>query len=1016
MSSIVRNFGNLPFPYDGAYSELLHIYYQKTSKSQNSSQKSNPDPNETFVFEKLYNFEVSFEIKSCPLTLRNLGFFEFAEKFGEIEIYTSYIKGINEILEKSGANLVCRNVSRYINNTSFCSLPDLVVSQKNGNLKDDVINVDDRFIIELKKVNFANAHHGQLIREMEEFFNHFNERYMVIGILMNLNKFCVYCGFRCGVKNILYCKLTDVISYDWNSIIDEGMKNLVGLLLTDFCWYGSMSLLKENCGKFRCLSTYLPQIKKFPLEEEEKKEELLKRDEKNDRNILGLKEAINTLNDIITDLQQRSTTLSQYRLSAVVPIHMNTPFTVVPLGNKANNPHDSSLLFAFAWVFWGHFLLSIKLQRLMKREVLLCEFACVLSCCENLDQVNNLITEIGIQKYKRERYVNKRTNKKMAEGVEKQKTGIPMKSKMIDREKEKKKELSNLNKEKNGRKFKRKREEKETKNESEEESEEEKKLEKEYLLGEGKKRSRNEEDDIDVKFLNTQWGVKALGSDLYECLLNCKLWQEVPEPLKERINTHASSSTKSSSSFSPSFQMYVNVDMNGKKVVVKNEGSVRFLIGEKSFLNIPRVEEDPMLLLPSISSSEIEIGIDHTSIPSIFSLFLSEQENAAKTVTLLVEEFVGHVEMFIPVMEGASQMMSKLFKNGATAPKESVPITFMWQWLSGFDTWRNAFTASPIYMKLSNYVIPSPDLSSKQICDWLLAYLMNDCLSLCGREITKKDVVTFLAEKKSWGKVFLNLEDLLGKGDPSLITMKRCECLGSGASSEVVRYEIDELKMEVAVKFFFSRSKDFENELKMYKVLKESQITSLDVVMVDIEKAIIFFTPVLKEKFVLLKISKKMLLEFVDYLKKLKDANLVHRDIREDNIMIMGEGENRAIILIDWGKGRMGKDKDPSKIAGSIIYASSFVLDTLIKGDLDHSYEPRDDLSSFLRLLLAHKSTDLTNGLKSLAGDLKDLASKVKKLWDEAFHCNPPWKDLIDQTERGDYAVVEKFINENYYI
>jgi hypothetical protein len=342
-------------------------------------------------------------------------------------------------------------------------------------------------------------------------------------------------------------------------------------------------------------------------------------------------------------------------------------------------------------------------------------------------------------------------------------------------------------------------------------------------------------------------------------------------------------------------------------------------------------------------------------------------------------------------------------------------------WLKNQPSWEEAFTSSPLFSPSSpvKFSLHLPRASMKL---WL-EVLIDPLLKILCSMVEMKDVSSFLDSCNNWKTFFDKLNDIVEIFD-SHVELKRMEPLGSGGNGEVVKYRIDGIvnEVNVAVKFFFSRSEDFRSEISSYDLLKTSNnkdvsnnnnIFSLKMLSSDSKRRILLFEPIGK-KVRFRDLDTKMVIDFVKNLRYIhENFKLVHRDIRMGNLLIIGEGKDKKLILIDWGK-RVGIGENKG-VAGSVGYGSRSVLGSYGSGEC-HTYAASDDLGSFVRVLLSLKIPDIEADLTSLININSDYyADKIKEVWDFYSDHFIGLKEALKAGDDGDYDQIIQLIEENYF-
>jgi hypothetical protein len=420
--------------------------------------------------------------------------------------------------------------------------------------------------------------------------------------------------------------------------------------------------------------------------------------------------------------------------------------------------------------------------------------------------------------------------------------------------------------------------------------------------------------------------------------------------------------------------------------------------------------------------------------PINFSNWLSLNDNVQCNVfvSALVNYLLINPFAFIKVVKFLNPLIDELF------PCKWNSNNLFYIWLKEFSSWDEAYKSSPI--NSSNFNFDNIFTTFKNLKKWFNLYFNKKSFCLFGLKKTKEQWTDWLKEQESWENVFDNMSEFLGNINlDTHIELNRVSCLGCGASGEVAKYKISGISginrfngIEVVAKFFYSKNKDFKREVKIYEKLRlfnqndeeKEKICSLNMLLHDVERGIILFSPVGKP-FDISLVKKEELKKFVNILQLIHTKlKIVHMDIRIPNIILIEEGKgNWKLLLIDWGKSKeFGKHK-PERVR--INHASQKLLEFLCgEGALlyscykmdetfEYEYGPADDLGSFVKILLTckggvySKEIDEINEISSYL----EYCVRVKYAWDKAIKRNAGWKEWIEAAEKVEYMKIMELID-----
>src|SRR5688572_7675263 len=95
-------------------------------------------------------------------------------------------------------------------------------------------------------------------------------------------------------------------------------------------------------------------------------------------------------------------------------------------------------------------------------------------------------------------------------------------------------------------------------------------------------------------------------------------------------------------------------------------------------------------------------------------------------------------------------------------------------------------------------------------------------------------------------------------------------------------------------------------------------------------------------------LSSNHCVDILGVLAELHHLNLVHRDIRPDNVLRTADDD---ALLVDFGF--VVPANHPTPYCGAAHYASHRILESMIKGNHDIACTPMDDLVSLVRTAFA---------------------------------------------------------------
>ena len=134
--------------------------------------------------------------------------------------------------------------------------------------------------------------------------------------------------------------------------------------------------------------------------------------------------------------------------------------------------------------------------------------------------------------------------------------------------------------------------------------------------------------------------------------------------------------------------------------------------------------------------------------------------------------------------------------------------------------------------------------------------------------------------------------------------------------------------------------------------------------------------------------------ELVSRLRDAHGLQIVHRDVRPENVMKSAKGE---AVLNDWGCS--SETGTTVSFAGTFRYASDEVLDSAIRGE-KRAPQPKDDLHSLVRTVLAMNDVELRREVSNIDDGEYGAA---KALWMDWRNKNPVFQSFFGAAENLQY-------------
>ncbi|CAF4975455.1 unnamed protein product, partial [Rotaria sp. Silwood1] len=171
-------------------------------------------------------------------------------------------------------------------------------------------------------------------------------------------------------------------------------------------------------------------------------------------------------------------------------------------------------------------------------------------------------------------------------------------------------------------------------------------------------------------------------------------------------------------------------------------------------------------------------------------------------------------------------------------------------------------------------------------------------------------------------------------------------------------------------------------------------------------------------------IQSKKLIDIIQYL---YDSNIIHRDIRPNNLML--DRSSQHIKLIDFGFAFTLDINDKSKelpIAGTITYAGYEFLNFCSK--IEHNtfwspsyrYDKTFDLKCALNIIIYMINNSVQEELNSIEGlsSTKEKIPKLLELWKNVKNKNKKYSNLLNiinkLTKSSDFQTLQDPLKELY--
>ena len=228
--------------------------------------------------------------------------------------------------------------------------------------------------------------------------------------------------------------------------------------------------------------------------------------------------------------------------------------------------------------------------------------------------------------------------------------------------------------------------------------------------------------------------------------------------------------------------------------------------------------------------------------------------------------------------------------------------------------------------------------------------------------------------------------------------VKVSRLLGDGVTADVYLGSVD--GSEGVLKVFKDHFKYLaDHEAKTLAHLSQSE-TPFVCHGIKIKEGVLFFEEILEPIRTLTACHVSSLVDCLEHSHK--TAHVVHRDVRPENIMQLGDGEVR---IIDWGFAHALGAADPP-FSGTFRFASNDVLDALISG-ASPTPKPEDDLESFVRVVFVMFIPTLWERLAEIEdGDFV----RAKALWGEFKKQNPEQDHMFAAASSLNYDALKRIL------
>lgn len=265
--------------------------------------------------------------------------------------------------------------------------------------------------------------------------------------------------------------------------------------------------------------------------------------------------------------------------------------------------------------------------------------------------------------------------------------------------------------------------------------------------------------------------------------------------------------------------------------------------------------------------------------------------------------------------------------------------------------------------------------------------------SLAPHEDGQRQLLTILT--KSSAELGLDFPRIAASDTNELVEIT--SLIGEGATSTVYAATFQgHTGVLKCLKHGFEKLAD--HELLVLHHLQLNQVIGIPRHVTKIRNGVLFFGEELTH---VDSLDREKLSGLVDCLRAAHMAEVVHRDVRPDNIMQDSEGR---IFLVDWG---FAHRKMPTatipEFRGTFRYASEEVLVSAISG-VPREPQPKDDLASLVRVMLSMSSPSLQDKLAEIqANDLRAAQS----FWADKRKGNQGYEWVFELANSCDYDALK---------